>query len=319
MNGRRLLAVGFLAALSFDDAALAADIERDPPPSETLQMVLDRIHTHAAGEVWKQAGWTDAALEGWIDKLLKQLSETAGKELKAPLRLADVKPPDANAQANPNDLVVRGGLRVGKNLKHSIVQDSILLADGNVEVSTVRNSIIIGRSIVTASSCDSSLIVAGRYFRVSSDRVAAGTSPGSVLLSRGYGEINFARGSILCAPLGLEVVALAEGATYVNCKPRQDPQQNNGSKSVTGKPLPLGEPPASPLEKQLELVGYMTAPQGALFRFQGRRLFAEKDQPIVDENGVAVKDLAGWTLSHVDLRMALFTSGDQEACVFKAR
>lgn len=293
-------------------AASAGDIERDPPPADSLQFVLNRIHAHAASDAWKENGWSDPQLEAWIEKLLKQLSATTGKDLKPMVKLKDTKP------AGEMDTVLRGALRIGKNVKHSIVQDSIVLADGTAELSTVRNSIVIARSAVTATSTDGSLIIAGRYFRVSSDRVAAGAAPGSVLLSRGYGEINFARGTILCAPLGLDVAAVAENAIYVNCKPRQAPPQDTG-RAVNGPPLPLGEPPHSALEKQLELLGQMTAPPGVLFRFQGRRLFAEKDQPIVDERGQAVKELAGWTLSHVDLRMALFVNGDQEACLFKAR
>src|SRR5262245_30389994 len=102
-------------------AAAAGDIERDPPPGESLQLVLDRIRTHAAGEAWKENGWTDAAIEGWIDKLLKQLSSATGKDFKPPVRLKDVKPPDANVLANPGgDAVLRGALRIGKSAKHTI-------------------------------------------------------------------------------------------------------------------------------------------------------------------------------------------------------
>jgi len=297
--------------------ARAGDIERDPPPQETLQAVLDRIRTHAAGDSWKAEGWSDPAIEAWIDKLLKQLSESTGKELTAPVRFKDTRP------AGDMDLLLNGQLRIGKNVKHSTIQNSIVLADGVAELSIVRNSIVIARSIVTTSTVDNSLIIAGRYFRTSSTRVVAGQASTNILLSRGYGEISIARNAILSAPLGVDVVSLADNVTFLNCKPRAaNPAivlQQNNVQNVNGKPLPLGEPPVSPLEKQLELIGYMALPQGAMFRWKGVRLFAEKDQPIVDERGEAVKDLAGWKLSHVDARMAHFSNGDQEACILKPR
>ncbi|HZN33075.1 MAG TPA: hypothetical protein VFB80_04620 [Pirellulaceae bacterium] len=300
-----------LCGTLFAAAAWAGDIDRDPPPQESLQLVLDRIHTHAGGAAWKERNWTDAAIEGWIDKLLKQLGEATGKELKAPVRLKDVKP------AGDTDQLLRGHLKIGKHVKQSSVYDSIVLADGNAELSTVKNSIVIARSVATTSSVENSLIIAGRYFRCSSDRVVNANPTSSILISRGHGEITIARGTIICAPLGIEV-SLAENVTFVNCKVNRALNQQN-VQMVNGKPLPLGEPPVSALEKQLELLGYMPSPPGALFRFQGRRLFAEKDQPIVDELGAPVKELAGWSLSHVDLRMALFTSGEQEACLIRAR
>jgi hypothetical protein len=303
-----LLSAALLLVAAF---ASAGDIQRDPPPQETLQFVLDRIHTHAGGTSWKEAGWTDAAIEGWLEKVLKQLGEATGKEHKLPVALKDVRP------AGDNDQILRGHLRIGKNVTASTVENSIILADGNVQVSILRNSIVIARGIAATSTIENSILIAGRYARASSDRISAGKSAGSVVLSRGFADVSFARGTTICAPLGIEV-SLAQDATFINSKVLRAATQNN-VKNIDGKPLPLGEPPASPLEKQLELIGYASAPQGALFRFAGRRLFAEKEQPIVDERGEPVKELAGWKLAHVDARMALFTSGEQEACVFKGR
>ncbi len=309
MNGRRIIAAVWLCMWA--GLAAAGDIERDPPPQETLQVVLDRIHTHAAGTTWKEAGWTDAAIEGWLEKVLKQLSEATGKELKPPVALQDVR------AAGDNEQILRGHLRIGKKITASTVENSILLADGNVQVSILRNSIVIARGIATTSTIENSILIAGRYARASTDRITAGKSSGSILLSRGYADVGFARGTTICAPLGVEV-SLAQDATFFNSKLTRAATQQN-VKNIRGKSLPLGEPPVSPLEKQMELIGYVSGPQGALFRFAGRRLFAEKDQPIVDERGEPVKELAGWTLSHVDTRMALFTSGEQEACLFKGR
>lgn len=309
MNRRWLLLL--LLLVGWTASTRGADIERDPPPSETLQVVLDRIRTHADATAWKENGWTDAAIETWIEKLLKQLGDATGKELKAPVQFKEVKP------AGDADVTLRNMLRIGKNIKGGVVYDSIVLADGNAELSTVRNSIVIARRVVTTSSIDNSLIISGRYFRCSSARnVANPAGPGSILLSRAYGEINSAQDTTICAPLGLDATT-ANNVTLVNSKFTRVLNQQNVQ--IVNKPLPLGEPPASPLEKQLEHLGYMSTPLGVLFRFQGRRLFAEKDLPIVDERGEAIKELAGWTLTHVDLRMALFTSGDQEACMFKAK
>jgi len=219
--------------------------------------------------------------------------------------------------AGDNDQILRGHLRIGKNVTAGTVENSLILADGNVQVSILRNSIVIARGIATTSTIENSILIAGRYARASSDRITAGKSAGSIVLSRGYADVNFARGTTICAPLGVEV-SLAQDATFINSKVTRAGTQNN-VKNIDGKPLPLGEPPASPLEKQMELLGYVAAPQGALFRFAGRRLFAEKDQPIVDERGEPVKELAGWTLAHIDTRMALFTSGEQEALLLKGR
>jgi hypothetical protein len=92
----------------------------------------------------------------------------------------------------------------------------------------------------------------------------------------------------------------------------------DNNKLVTAKDFELGSPPLSALDGQIEVIA-STTPPGAVFRHQGRRLFAELNTPIVDEAGQPVEPLAGWQLTFSDSRTTVFSKEGQDAVFRRGR
>src|SRR5689334_10082899 len=58
----------------------------------SLQAILDRIHGHAASSEWREPGWKDKQIEGWLTALTVKISRAAeAKELKLPIVQSETK------------------------------------------------------------------------------------------------------------------------------------------------------------------------------------------------------------------------------------
>jgi len=305
-----------------------------PPEKDTLQAVLDRIHNHAAGDAWKQPGWKDDAIQAYLDKLVAAIS-VAGeiKDLKVPVRLADVKPPDPAARIRL--FREEGQLIVGKDIKIRSASRSIILADGSVELqSTPEDCIIIARHAVVGSTITRRcLIIAGTYVEASIDGEPGNVASGSIILCPGTARVRSAYGSIIASRDPR--VDSCTGALFVNSEVKG--RDRGGSRSVMTPSIALEPLAAHPLCNKIEVLGVVSMPppppapgpgglppplrldrsnlfaMGLVFRLDGRRHFASVNEPIVDDAGNAVPALSGWQLAFVADSLAVFRNGEADA------
>lgn len=306
------LCLAALVAASLTAAARGRDNDLLPPPEEQpLQTILDRIHAHAEKDAWREADWKDPEIEAWLTKLVKGIGAACSTDLQLPCLPADVAPGDAAALGRS----LRDVRLVTGPLETSILQHSFVLVDGSARISSVRDSVVIVRGAATISSVDNSLIVAGHLLNVSSASARNGKQP-SILLSRGYLDGSILQNAIVHGGEGVEASMLRE-CTLVNCKPVRDVARDN-NKLVNAKEFALGTPPLSALDDQIEVIA-STTPTGAVFRYQGRRLFAELNTPIVDEAGQPVEPLAGWQLTFSDSRTTVFSKETRDAVIRRGR
>jgi hypothetical protein len=328
----RALVLGFALATVFTTTVVVrAEIPREPPPAQenTLQAVLDRIHEHAKDEAWRQGGWQDEKIEKWLDKLVGAIAKGADlPDLKVPVRLAELQPADP---ARP--ILGAGSLLIGKDLKRVLsARNSVILADGNVELGIPQDSVIIARGAVSVMGAKNCVIVSGTYITSSHDGEPGGGGMGSVLVSRGWLDIRSAHGSILLAGEGL-AVERSENAVFVNRalpEPVDRLPRHNGSRSVKAPDVPLEPLPVHPLSGKIKLLGMIQQPAnpaglmmpvrggpvgGVVFRFGDRRYVADLNEPIVDEAGQPVEGLGNWRLTFVADRLAVFGKGESQAVV----
>lgn len=303
------------------------EIPREPPAqADTLQAVLDRIHDHAQNDQWRQGVWRDDKIEAWLDKLVSAVARGAElPELKLPVRQADLQP------ADPARLVVQpGSLVIGKDFKRVLgARNSLILADGNIELGIPRDCVVVARGVVSVSGARNCVIVSGTYVTSSHDG-EPGNGGGSILVSRGWMDVQSAHGSILVANEGL-TTQRSEGTLFVN-RPIPDAldrfPRHNGSRSIKVLDLPLEAQPDHPLAAKIKLLGMiqetvdplelrlssrMHPIAGAVFRFADRRYVANLNEPIVDEAGNAVEELKGWQLTYATDRLAVFGKGVAQA------
>ncbi len=341
----------FLAATA---TAVRGDIPQIDPKQGTLQAVLDRIHAHAANDAWKQGGFTDEAIEKWLDKLVASVSTAANfPELKVPARLANVKPPPPANPMAPARIgrLLNGALIVAKDadLKNARWQDSIVLADGAVDVDSARGCVIIARGPVTVRSSSYSIIVSGIYVRIAEfDGEPRTAINGSLIVSRSRAEIGTPYGSLIVAPDGVAVTRVSSRSDpiFINTPAPQLPRVGIAGvaapgalgqaapaigKMVKAPDLPVESIPKHPLADKIELVGAIkgeappragfvpsfreTQWTGVVFRFGGRRYVADLGEPIANEAGDRVPPLESWRLTFVTDKLAVFSSDSSDALI----
>ncbi len=330
---RIMLAFAFTGSV-LAASALQAEIPRkDPRPGDTLQAVLDHIHKHAESDAWRQPGFQDDAIEAWLDKLAGSVAKAAEiADLKLPVRLADVKAGDPMPAR-----LVRNQLIVGRdiNLRGLSVNDSIILADGSVEVESVRGSVIVARAAITVNGLSAySVLVGGAYVRVAQfDGEPNKTFNGSLIASRGWADIETAYGTIIAASKGATIRRI-HTATFINA-PVPDQigpiAPNAAARSVKVPELQLESLPLHPFAAEIDVVGVVCTepppagrvsilrknlvPVGLVFRHSGRRTIADLARPIVDDVGNPIEALRDWKLTYVNEKLAIFSSGPTDAVV----
>jgi hypothetical protein len=336
-----------VAVLATQAAVLRAEIPRAGASQDTLQNVLDRIHTHAGNELWKKGDFQDEAIEKWLDKLTDNVAKAAEfPELTLPVRLKDVRPKEVPpAGAAPARSQIESGLFVGRDidLKDASLKRSIILADGSVNVSRIDACVIVARGVITVQmSSANSVIVGGVYIKLGRyDGVPNSTANGSLIVSRGWADTDNTYGTLIAAPEGISSGRLhsaiflnarvpAGGLAAVGIAGANNARQS-GSRSVKVADLPLEPLPVHPLAARLELGGIVHAsrpaqllpgrdqqvfgPTGLVFGFEERTHVAEVGQPIVDEAGEAVTHLRGWRLANVNSRFAVLVGPEDNAVI----
>src|SRR5262249_35409285 len=151
-------------------------------------------------------------------------------------RLEQVQPGDAM-----NGRSIRNALIVGKNvdLRGMSVSDSIILADGSFEAERIRGSVVVARSTVGVNLLSTYCVfIAGTYVKLEQcDGQPGNSSNGSLVVTRGWLDLEMAYGTIVAASKGA-TIRRNQGATIINAP--VPPQlgvpaaiaQNNGSRSV---------------------------------------------------------------------------------------
>src|SRR5690349_20105671 len=180
----RVLALGLAILLMLGRAAHS---ETPNAASDTLQSVLDRVHEHAAQNARRQDGWKDDKIEAWLDKLTGKIAKAADfPEWKLPVRLADVKPVEDLTGRTFNQ-----ALLVGKNFHLPSVQlrNSVILADGNVDVGGLEGCVVVARGAASAARSTWSVIVAGAYVKVGTDGQPSKSDNGSLIATRGWANV----------------------------------------------------------------------------------------------------------------------------------
>jgi hypothetical protein len=310
----------------------SADVPRDLlRQDDSLQAVLDRIHRYAGSDAWQKDGISDDKTEAWLAGLVGKLAKAAAfPELKVPVQLAEVK-----TQAPAQAAALQSALLVGKDLDLKAVRLSncIVLSDGNVELGRAYGCVIIARRTITVrQSSQYCVLAAGLNVTVSGyDGQPGSTENGSVILSRGWVTIAGSYGSIIAAREGV-TVSRPHGTLFVNTEVPKQRVSNSAvpSKSIQVADLSLERIPEHPLANRVEISGVVTLPDeasplrltllrqwqdptGVVFRFQGRRYVAGLQKPLVDESGEEVQGLKGWKLSHVDEKIAVFSTDEADA------
>ena len=227
-----------------------------------LQAVLDRIHQHAGNDAWRTKGFQDAKIEAWLDNLAGSIAKAAKiPDLKVPVRLADVRPADPAPSGTISQRLI-----VGKNLdlKELRLQNSIVLADGHVELNQAVGCVIVARGAVKLQRSEYSVIAAGLLVEIGTDGRANDAANGSIIASRGWARLQRAYGSIIAAPEGASVESPQDtfflNAAIVNGGfGRSDGIE---AKSLKVPDLPLEPLPANPLAKQLQAVGIIRPDAG---------------------------------------------------------
>lgn len=258
-------------------SAAADDPKLPPAQKDTLQAVLDRIKQYAAGEAWKQPGFKDDAIEGWLDKLVASIGKGAEiPDLKLPVRLADVQPsqPQPDVRGNPT---LAGGLVVSNDLawKSATVQGSVIFADGDIDLGRADNSVIVAQGVVTIHGSSSGCVIAaGTLVNTGGfDGGPGNAAAGSIIVSRGWVALGArSYGSIVAAHEGV-FAGDTQGALFINSpvpQPAQGargrgggalgalvPARHTGNKSIKVPDLPLETLQIHPLGEKLKVLGVL--------------------------------------------------------------
>jgi hypothetical protein len=311
MAHRHWLALYFIGCFWSAAGGLArGEVPRNNvPDKDTLQAVLDRIHTHAEGNAWQNAGFRDEAIEGWLDKLLAKVAAAAETpNLKLPVRLAEVSVPNGQVPQGLRDKT----LTVGKNVNVSFLRNSIVWADGNVEVAHAENSVIVARGAASVSHARNCVIVSGIAVEVAHDGDGQAGTNASVMVTRGSVNLSFAWGTKIAAADGV-TVSHAQNALFLN-GPVPKGADRGGCKSIQIGDFGLGQLPQHPLAAQVKFIGFVQ-PKGIVFRFADKRYVADVAQPITDEAGAELPALKGWQVSFATNKLAVFSRADVDFAV----
>jgi len=307
---------------------------RSLPAQDTLQPVLDRIHQHAVREDWKQAGWKDDVIEGWLDNLAGTLAKAAEfLELKLPVRFADVTAGEIAPDRDHQKALLVGNF----DLKGAKLYNSIVLADGNVIADTAEGCVIVARGAVELQNSAWSVIVAGAHVTIAShDGQSPSSKNGSLIATRGRASLQTAYGTVLYAGEGAAIQS-SRNAVFINAV--LVGSSRDRSRSVKVKNVALEDLPVHPIAARIQILGIIypealdsselpPAPfqpgaqqkqppelTGIALKFDGRRYVAEIGKTIVDEADQPVAALADWKLSYANKALAIFSSDDADAVV----
>ena len=240
LMGGTTRAVGCAMCIVACSVAGRALVAADSEQQEQLQSILDRIHNHASGDAWRQTGWKDESIEGWLDGVTTSIGKARTTDSTLPVKIADVTAGDSQPDRTADKTLI-----VGKNISLGKVRlrNCILLADGNIEVDSLDGCVAVG-GVVTAKQSLSSVIVAGTYINIGTDGERTRldkTEKRSLILTRGWANVVNVSGSIIGASEGVSVGRSVNGGIFINAI------------LVTGQSFSIGRKPRSIKVRDLPL------------------------------------------------------------------
>ena len=284
--------------------------------------VIDHIRAAEASGAWMKAGWREAVIEQALAGIIEQMNQAAGrKDLALPVALANLRAGDFQGRGDH----LRNALWVCRGGSVSLAEQSMILADGNVDVAFANDCVIVARGAVEIAHGANNVVLAGQYINVSHDgrplRPGRGPAPSSLLVSGGYVDVAHAMGTVVSAPR-LVSIADAEGVTLVNC-PKADLPRHPGIPAGWASVNAEGVTLAPPAVKDNPLAGKLDVTQvvrvdDASRRFVvidrgGAELVLRPGAEIRDGAGRPVPELSGWHLTFVADEFALFSRGNEDA------
>jgi hypothetical protein len=339
-----VVAVGVLCGSAWAKAPSTADNLDDR--LVTFDEVLDEIRRAVESGDWKTAGWKPHITVSYLDYLLKEVKQTTKKEnLKLPITFDQVKPA-ADQQGIAGQA---SGLYVVKDGQFSILRQSIVLADGSVDISMAEGCIIIARGAVTMSTSQKNIVLAGQFAGINYDRstnnvaraalpvaIDARVQPGgvapaapaapqpaetvSLLMSAGILDVSTAYGPICC---GLErlVVSYADASTVFLNSPQREFNSSNKVEVLDAPQVPFQRRQVkNPLEGKVNITQIVSGTSGmVVFQRGGMEYVLRPGSAIFDEGGKVVPGLENWTLGFLGRNYALFANGRQYAGFFVKR
>lgn len=332
-----VLTLGILCSSGVSLAKAPSTAEKLADKLVTFDEVLEEIRRAEQQGNWKTAGWKPHITISWLDNLLKEVKQAAKKEeLKLPVSFDSIKP-----VTDPQGAAMQqSGLYVVKDGHFSMLRQSIVLADGSVDISMAEGCIIIARGAVTMSTSQRNIVLAGQFASINYDRSnnnavrmaipvpgAAGPAPAqpaatdtSLLMSAGVLDITSAYGTICCGLERLLVSYADQGAVFLNSAHREVNTPNK-VEVVDAPQVPFQRRATkNPLEGKVTITQIVAGAAGmAVFQRGSVEYVLRPGSAIFDEHGQTVPGLENWTLGFLGRNYALFANGRQYAGFFVKR
>lgn len=301
----------------------------------TFNEVLAEIRKAQESGDWKSAAWKPFDTKNWLEHLLAEVKRATKREkLELPVEFEKVKPAVGDQAGRSQQNV----LQVVKDGRISIVRQSIILADGNLDVQMADGCILIARGAVTVNSSYRNVIIAGQFLGVGFDRNrnlgAAAAAPGaapapaaaeaesaSMFFSGGILDVGTAQGTIMC---GLERVIAGSYSSPVPIllnSPRQELRSNNRFESITDARIPFVRKAAkNPLAEKVSLTQIVSGAAGlVVLERNGVEYVLRPGAAITDERGQTIAGTENWKLQFLGANYALFAKGRDYAGFYVKR
>jgi hypothetical protein len=293
----------------------------------TFDKLTDRVRKLAAA-AGPPVDPKDPVVREALDTLVAEVKAATGRnDFELPVTLDDVA--SVTEEARPQEVrpgvlwVCRGGATTGATR-------AVILADGNVSVAYANECVIVARGAVDVSHGADNVIVAGQFIQVSHDGNAlpgaAGARPGknhgSLLVCGGPITVSHAKGTTLSSP-GAVDLASATDATFLNSPKVKASHQQNCTTAKSAAALTLApKEPANPIAEKLNVTQVLPSDRagqgGVVVTVGGVELVVREGNEVRDGAGKPVPELAGWKLSAIGERFAVFSDGKQDA-LFQTR
>lgn len=288
----------------------------DKPVAITpFEKMIKEIQTTRISGAWKQAGWQSQPLQQELNSVVDQIRKiTQDNSLALPVRFADVKPNGGMPRNGRNELVVGTDFDVGS------MNNSIILADGNVKIGFAMNCVIVARGAVYVAHGQGNVILAGQAVHVSHDG-NGGETKGSLILANVWLDVSHSNnGGIFSAP-ELDI-SFANATTIINPQ-KMSISHKKTYAEVTDKNLRIFPSASNPLKDALTLNGLQYKDDWG----QSRATFTDSDgrQFVVgigndfSVNGRPRPELAGWRVTMISSAFVIVSNGSRDACFARSR
>jgi hypothetical protein len=321
----------FLAVLSLSTQAAAKGPVAEDLTEKlvTFQEALDEIHRARTSGDWQDDGWKPHITRNYLDYFLEEVKRATKREqLALPVGFDEAKPvlqgqPFARQQP---------GLYVVDDGKFPLLRNSIVLADGCVEISMAENCVVIARGAVSISHSKRNFVLAGHYASVNFDRSSdpraglvvapPGAAPampadvpaGSVIFSGEVLDMSFAQETICCGLKRLSISHADPNAVVLN-SPQRELSSLARCQIMQAAQVPFAvRSTNNALENKLHITQVVAGTSGlAVVQGKAVEYVLRAGMPLTDDQGQPLAGLEQWKLKHLGRNYALFANGTQYA------